>query len=235
MGLARELSRVGLFQITACTPTNFVRDGINLTAAQIGGNVTSSTLDATGCNIGVYYDSAHTGSVSNADISGANYFGVLVNGVTASVTNSSVHAIGEAPLNGSQHGNAIVYLNGANGTISGNHVSSYQKNGITVSGVDAAGNVVTHPTTSASVLNNVVTGEGHIAYIAQNGIQISYGASGAVTGNTVSNNWYTGVTWTACGLLFYQAGGVKQSANNLFNNQTNFCNVGRGGGKPPRP
>jgi hypothetical protein len=55
-----------------------------------------------------------------------------------------------------------------------------------------------------------------------------------VTGNTVSGNWYTGATWTACGLLFYQAGGVKQSAKNLFDNQTNFCNVGRGGGKPPR-
>ena len=56
-----------------------------------------------------------------------------------------------------------------------------------------------------------------------------------MTGNTVSNNWYTGANVTACGLLIYQAGGVKQNANNLFNNQTNFCNFGRGGGKPPRP
>jgi hypothetical protein len=218
-----------------CTSTGFMRDGHDLTAAQIGGNVTGSTLDATGCNIGVYYDSTHTGSVSGADISGANYFGVLVNGATVNVTNSSVHAIGEVPLNGSQHGNAIAYLNGASGTISGNHVFNYQKNGITVSGVNATGEVVPHPTTSASVLNNVVTGEGPVSYIAQNGIQVSYGASGTVTGNTVSNNWYTGATYTACGLLFYQAGGVKQNANNLFNNQTNFCNFGRGGGKPPRP
>ena len=36
-----------------CTPTGFFRDGINLTAAQIGGSVTG-TLDATGCNIGAY-------------------------------------------------------------------------------------------------------------------------------------------------------------------------------------
>ena len=35
-----------------CTPTGFVRDNINLTAAQIGGTVTGS-LDATGCDIGV--------------------------------------------------------------------------------------------------------------------------------------------------------------------------------------
>jgi parallel beta-helix repeat protein len=224
-------------QITAsaaCTETDFSRDGHVLTAAQIGGNVTG-TLDATGCDIGVYYKSGSTGDVmAGADISGAKYFGVLVNGVPANVTGSSVHSIGDVPLNGSQHGNAIVYLNGATGTISGNHVYSYQKNGITVSGVKADGSI-SGPATSASVLNNVVTGEGPVSYIAQNGIQVSYGASGTVTGNTVSNNWYTGATWTACGLLFYQAGGVKQNANNLFNNQTNFCNFGRGGGKPPRP
>jgi hypothetical protein len=223
-------------QITAsaaCTLTDVSRDGHLLTAAQIGGNVTG-TLDATGCDIGVYYESPQTASVSNADISGAKYFGVLVNGVTMDVTNSSVHNIGEVPLNGSQHGNAIVYLNGAHGTISGNHVYSYQKNGITVSGVKPNGDL-NGAATSASVLNNVVTGEGHVSYIAQNGIQISYDASGTVTGNTVSNNWYTGASYTACGLLFYQAGGVKQNANNLFNNQTNFCNFGRGGGKPPRP
>ena len=38
-----------------CTPTGFFRDGLNMTAAQIGGDVTGS-LDATGCNVGVYYD-----------------------------------------------------------------------------------------------------------------------------------------------------------------------------------
>jgi hypothetical protein len=35
-------------------PTGFNRDGINLTAAQIGGKVTGD-LDAAGCDIGVYY------------------------------------------------------------------------------------------------------------------------------------------------------------------------------------
>jgi hypothetical protein len=212
-------------QITAsatCTPTGFYRDGINLTAAQIGGTVTG-TLDATGCNIGVYYDASHPATedgVSEADIFGANYFGVLVNGTSANVTNSLVHDIGEVPLNGAQHGNAIVYLNAATGTISGNTVSSYQKNGITVSGEG----------TTASVLSNVVTGEGQIAYIAQNGIQISFKASGLVRGNTVSGNWYTPAGTIACGLLIFEAAGVKQQMNNLFDNEVNFCNFGRGGG-----
>jgi hypothetical protein len=170
-----------------CTHTGFVRDGIDLTAAQIGGNVTGE-LDATGCNIGVYYDSTHTGNVTGADIHGANYFGVLVNGdvgsVSANVTGSTVHDIGESPLNGTQHGNAIYYRafgGAAGGMISGNTLTHYQKGGITVNG-----NV------SATIANNTVTGAGPVDYIAQNGIQIGYGAKAAVTGNTVTGNAYTG-------------------------------------------
>ena len=158
--------------------------------------------------------------MSGADIFGANYFGVVVNGTTANVTNSLVHDIGEVPLNGAQHGNAVVFIGGASGTISGNTVSSYQKNGITVSGAG----------TSASVLNNVVTGEGQIAYIAQNGIQISFGATATVRGNTVSGNWYTPADTVACGLLLFDASGVKTQMNTLFANEVNLCNFGRGGG-----
>jgi len=160
-----------------CTQTGFVRDGINLTAAQIGGNVTGE-LDATGCNIGVYYDSTHTGNVTDADIHSANYFGVLVNGAAANVTNSAVHDIGEVPFNGAQHGNAVVYLGGATGTISETDVYSYQKNGITVRDDGS----------SVSILGNTVTGQGPVAYIAQNGSDSSFGSSAEVIGNEVSLN-----------------------------------------------
>jgi len=198
-----------------CTATNFYRDGINLTAAQIGGAVTG-TLDATTCNIGVYNPTG----VADADIFGANYFGVVIDGLSADVTDSTIHVIGESPLSGAQHGNAIVYLNGASGTGSGNTVSDYQKNGITASGEG----------TSVSILDNVVTGEGPVTYIAQNGIQVSYGARATVKGNTVSGNDYTPKAWVACGVLYYQAAGVKASNNDLFDNERDSCNYGKGGG-----
>jgi hypothetical protein len=221
-------------QITAsatCTPTDFMRDGINLTAAVIDPTVpVTGTVDATGCNIGVYYGPMHTGSVSGANISGANYYGVVVNATNVSVTNATIHDIGESPLNGSQHGVGVLYTTidqkgtstgaAATGTLSGSTITNYQKNGVVVSGAGA----------SLKVQSNTVTGQGPVNYIAQNGIQISFGASGTVTGNTVTNNWYTGPTVTACGLLFYQAAGVKQSGNILSGNQTNLCNAGRGGG-----
>ena len=170
------------------------------------------------------------GTVSDAEIYGANYYGVVVNAAAADVTDSSIHDIGESPFNGAQHGVGVLYTtidqagettgDAATGTLSGNTITNYQKNGVVVSGDGAA----------VSVLDNTVTGQGQIDYIAQNGIQISYGGTALVRGNTVTGNWYTPASYTACGLLFYQASGVKQQANTLSGNETNLCNAGRGGG-----
>jgi hypothetical protein len=215
---------------TSCTPTGLVRDGIDLTAAQFGGTVTGS-LDATGCDIGVYYARGTTGSVHDAEISGARYYGVVANAADVNVSDSSIHDIGDSPFSGAQHGVGVLYTTvnqagettgaSATGTLGGSTITRYQKNGVVVSGAGAA----------VTVSNNTVTGAGPVDYIAQNGIQISFGATANVTGNTVSGNWYTPKSYTACGLLFYQAGGVKQSGNTLFDNETNLCNAGRGGGK----
>jgi hypothetical protein len=209
----------------SCTPTGFMRDGINMTAAQIGGNVTGS-LDAGGCNIGVYYDNTTSGNVTGATIFGANYFGVVVNGdvgtVSVNVTGSTVHDIGETPLNGSQHGTAIYYralgAGTASGTISGNTITHYQKGGITANG-----------SVSATITKNTVTGEGAVGYIAQNGIQVGYGAKATVTGNTVTGNAYTGSNLASSGGILVVGGecfgsglaytvGLDISKNTLTNN-----------------
>lgn len=204
-----------------CTPTEFVQDGNYLTAAQINPTGTfTATVDATGCNIGVYYNTADSGgAVSGATISGANYYGVLVNGRSINITTSSIHDIGESPFNGAQHGVGIYYTGGATGSVTGNTVFNYQKNGISVSG-----------TSAVIVSGNTVTGQGPVNYIAQNGVEIIYGATASVKNNSINNNYYTGSTWEACGLLFYEAGGVSQSKNTFSGNQKNVCNAGRGGG-----
>lgn len=202
-----------------CTPTGYVKDGIDLTAAVINPGSVSGPVDATGCNIGVYFSAA--GSATNVTVSGApNYFGVLVNGAAVTTSGSTVSHIGETPHNGSQHGVAIAYLAGASGSISGNTVADYQKGGITVSGAGS----------SATVSGNTVTGVGPVGYIAQNGIQVSFGATGTVTDNSISGNAYTGPDTIACGLLMYQAEGVKQQKNSFSDNQKNVCSYGRGGG-----
>ena len=197
-------------QITAsapCVPTGLIRDGINLTAAEVDptGTVTGP-VDASGCNIGVYYGPGTSGSVTNADISGADYYGVVVNAAAVNITNSSIHNIGKVPFDGTQHGVGVLYTTinqalgvtgpAATGTLSGNTITLYQKNGVVVSGTGAV----------VAVQNNTVTGNGPVNYIAQNGIQMSYGATGTITGNTVSGNEYTGANGASSGGIIIVGG-----------------------------
>ncbi len=189
-------------EAASCTATGYVRDGIDLTAALLNPGATVAwPVNATGCNIGIYYDSNGAGgTVKNAEVYGANYYGVVVNGdagpVSVDVINTSIHDIGESPLNGSQHGVGIYYraffLDGsATGKVSGNTFERYQKGGIVVNGVGA--NVV--------VSNNVVSGEGHVSYIAQNGIQFGYGSSGSAMKNAVTGHSYTGTSTASGGII----------------------------------
>ena len=191
--------------------TGFFRDGRELTAAQIGGAVTGE-IKADGFDIGVYNPT----SVTDADIHGALYYGVVVNGITnVNTTTSKIHDIGDSPLNGMQRGRAITYINGASGTISGNKVYDFQKNGIEVINLAADGVSPSSVRTSATVQKNVITGEGDIDYIAQNGIVIRGGASATVKGNAISDLNYIPDTTEACGLLILDGGRVT-ATNNTF-------------------
>ena len=175
-----------------------------------------------------------------ADIFGANYYGVVVNGGSRSnVTGSTIHDIGEVAvqrlaarcrraLHDDRPGRDGHWTS-ATGTLSGNTIFNYQKNGVVISGSGA----------SVVVDSNTVTGFGPANFIAQNGIQISFGATAKVTNNAVTGNNYTPAKVTACGLLLFKAGGVSASKkgisalkadNNLDGNETDFCNFGKGGG-----
>ncbi len=208
---------------SVCTPTGFYRDGINLTAALINPASVPVTVDATGCNIGIYFETG-TGTVADAHVFGANYFGVMNRHATVNITNSTIYNISEATPNGTQHGVAIYFVEGGDGRVEGNTVYGYQKGGIVITGVG----------TKATVANNTVTGFGPIAFIAQNGIQVSRGAAGEVTGNIISGNAYTAcsnqdaaktgcIPWVSAGLLLYDIEPklVKRSNNKFRDNQRN--------------
>ena len=204
----------------SCTATGFFRDSINLTAAVIAtnnANVTG-TVNAAGCNIGVYFGSGLAGTVT-AQIFGANYFGVVNDGGNVTINKSQIHDIGENPLNGDQHGVAIYFAFNslAKGKITNNLIWNYQKGGIVVNGVGS----------SATVTNNIVIGQGAVNYIAQNGIQIGYGAKATVSNNVVTGNSYTGSGLTASGGIIVVGGscyggaltiGTKINGNTVIGN-----------------
>ncbi|MGE5297641.1 MAG: right-handed parallel beta-helix repeat-containing protein [Acidobacteriaceae bacterium] len=164
-------------------------------------NTVTGAVNATGCDMGVYFDTTGVGgTVKGAEIYGALYYGVFVNGdggpVSVDVLNSKIHDIGDYPLNGNQRGVGIYYraylLGGsATGKVSGNEISNHQKGGIVVNGVGS--NVI--------VSNNTVTGQGAVNWIAQNGIQFGYGSSGSAMKNTVTGHSYTGSSTASGGII----------------------------------
>jgi hypothetical protein len=102
------------------------------------------------------------------------------------IQNNTIMDITDTPLDGMQRGVGI-YAYNADGSprtldVIGNTILDYQKNGMALSG----NNLV------VDVENNTVTGAGPTNQIAQNGIQVSYGATGKVKGNKVSGNYWTG-------------------------------------------
>jgi hypothetical protein len=153
--------------------------------------------------------------------------GILFDSAGGSITNNTVTNINQG-VSGCQEGNGIEVRNAPFDntgpdvavTISGNAVTGYQKNGITANG-----------SVAATILNNTVAGAGPVNYIAQNGIQIGFGGTATVQGNTASGNDYTPASYVACGILYYQADGVRASQNTVLANERDLCNFGKGGGK----
>jgi predicted extracellular nuclease len=147
--------------------------------------------------------------------------GILLDGASGAVRNSRVVDLRQNG-SGCQEGNAIEARNGGSTattvTLDANTVTRYQKTGILVNGL-----------VQATVTRNSVQGLGPVSYIAQNGVQVSRGATALVDDNGIADNFYTGPD-SACGLLVFEASGVKQKRNTFSGNEQDFCNIGRGGG-----
>jgi len=158
--------------------------------------------------------------------------GILFDDASGSVTSSTVSHIKRGAGNGCQEGNAIEIRScGGMGTqtvvIDQNTVFDYQKNGITAN-CDVA----------ATITGNTVQGAGPVDYIAQNGVQFGFRATGEASGNSISDNFYTGCShrdaaktgctpYVAAGLLLFDIDpSLIRRSNNMFrNNQFNVLLV----------
>jgi hypothetical protein len=145
--------------------------------------------------------------------------------------------VGDATFNGTQHGNAIFYINASadqhvddsrtcnatisnvTGNISGNTISGYQKNGITAKCLGV----------NVTISDNTVTGANETTQIAQNGIEVGVGATGTVDSNTVSENEYTGTNNAdSTGLLVFGGGpfGALSTGVSITNNTFTDNDIG---------
>jgi hypothetical protein len=213
----------------ACTATGYMKDSIDLTAALINpGTVDGQDVDATGCDIGIYYGPAATGAVKNgSNIHGARYYGILTNGAKVNITESVIHDIGQVPFAGGNLGYgigcAVDSPQASGGLIRGNTIYNYQKSGIDLRGANCSG-VSGNP---IKIVGNQITGKGPTSQIAQNGI-VTIGLSFVgIADNNVSGHSYTGPNPAAatglnilggpCYSLPYQKNTTLEN-NHLFGN-----------------
>ncbi len=156
------------------------------------------------------------------------FVGVGYNNSSGTIDGNTITGIRETPLSGTQHGVGVYVWNGdgvaRTVNITDNVISDYQKNGIA-----ASGNGLT-----VNIDGNTVTGAGPLGtgLPAQNGIQVSFGATGSVTNNTVTGNYYTNPAWGASGILIYNTSGVVVVADNdVSDNNVGLNVVSNGAGQ----
>ncbi len=188
---------------------------VNISGLTVDGSAIQSSVD--GCSddlIGVFYLAGSAGNVS----------GTLKNLTVENTTPTNA---------GCGSGLGIDVEAGSSGTaqaamhIIGNKVSGYGKNGITCSDVG----------TSCTIKSNTIT-TAPVSAPGQNGVQMSFGAVGPISNNTISGNYWTSAAGDsnpevqsdyASGILLYGAGinangatttRITVSKNSLANNQS---------------
>jgi hypothetical protein len=219
--VAVSLALAGPASAAPCTPTDYVQDSHPLTAALVNPATVSGTVDATGCDIAVYFNDGGPHSVTGATIENAFYYGVLTRnpGTTADISHSDIHSIGDGVggtflPTGAQHGVGAAWRNGSGGSLDTTYVHQYQKNGV----------LVANPGTNVSVTDSTVQGLGPVMFIAQNGVQYSDHSAGLVRGNLIEDNEYTGPQNTfSTGLLLFdiEPPDIKRSLNHYRNDDRN--------------
>jgi hypothetical protein len=181
-------------------------------------------------NVTVALDNIVVNAAWATGVCDQSLYGVLVaGGATLDFTDSAVIAAGAYPLNGCQGGIGIEAGMSWAKSVQVGHlvmtdswISGYQKNGIVVDGSKSTG----------TIGHSTVDGAGPTTQIAQNGIQVSDGATAQISYTTVSGNecndnaapcGSNGLTDTqSAGILFY--GGA--SGSTVTNSTLSYNDMG---------
>lgn len=155
------------------------------------------------------------GSNNNINECGFELVGIFFQNAGGTISGNTVqNQMLPSGTDGCQAGQGIYVQSLAGGTpavsIVGNNVSNFDKNGITIN----------EPAATGTIKNNTVTGAGSVDFIAQNGIQVGFGASAHVIDNGVSALNYSPDTDTASGILFYGDDSSTDLTNQEINGNT---------------
>jgi parallel beta-helix repeat protein len=157
---------------------------------------------------GIYYQNA-SGTISNVVTRNQ----VLTTALTGCQSGQGIFV--QSSYSGAGYASAS-----ANVTIKNSSVHNFQKNGVTVDGPKAYGNVT----------GNSITGQGPTTGAAENGVQISDGAGGSVTDNAIVDNIWAPDTSSdtgdaAAGILIYASEHVTVENNIVGTTQFGIATV----------
>ncbi len=206
--------------------------GFAVNAADLdGGQPTVAQIVVTGGDSVTINNLTVDGSGADFSQSGCatDFVGILYQNASGTISNNAVlnTNLNDANLFGCQDGLAIyTQANGGTSatTISGNYVDGFQKNAITVNDTGA----------SSTITNNVALGVGPTAVIAQNSIQVGFGATGTINGNDVGDDVYTPGPDSA-GVLVYDATPITTTNNVVTNAQYAIAVVADTAGEADKP
>jgi hypothetical protein len=146
-----------------------------------------------------------------------NFVGLYYHNAQGTVTNVSVTNVQLAPAAFGCQGGDAVYTTSDSTFSSVNFnlvsVSKYDKNGIVCRGVE----------TACMVTGSTVTGIGPSSLVAQNGIEIAFGARATLQSNTITGNSYTGAGASAAGILLFDSSTSTVAGNTLSANDVDIA------------
>ena len=204
-----------------------------ISGAPLAGVLTlENSSDVTVVGLTIDGDTQGNGTENEVGIAAVNSTGTAIgtlNGVGGAANAVTVENVRDpAALFGDQQGYAVFAANAAAdaGTfqIENTTITNFQKSGILAEGAGLA----------ATITGNTVTGAGETPLIAQNGIELNYGATGSITYNTVTGVDYMNPPGTtvanatdASGILAFEPGsGVTVSNNTITGPAANFGDDG---------
>lgn len=183
-------------------------------------NITVENSTFFGEPAGLYaQDSGGTGPTGFSDLTVSNnkftdnFIGVLNQGGHLEVRDS----VFEIPEEVSGQRRQIYFFDGGVGQIVGNEVQGNHRVGILLDGTG----------TSATVNDNEVTGTGpRTDGWAENGIQVSRGASATILRNTVEGHWWNYNDFVSSGIIIFGSEDVSVQHNTIKNNDLSVALFG---------
>ena len=208
-------------QLSITKDLDLVGAGRDLVTVEAPDEVDRSTFDVTtftGSNrtvdavIGV--NAAGVVNISGFTVDGRetgpdNFYGIYFNDTAGSITDNRVAGIIYPGSPGAQRVISILATHSPTSgplavEISRNLIPDFQKGGISIGGPELTF-TVNENTVNGSISNS----------IAGNGIQLSYGASGTTTDNTVTDVGYSGDDWAGTGILLFESGDVTMNGDKV--------------------